>query len=249
MDYYKNFSEEKFERYTKKVEQLYKIMNEYLKKFPLSFEPFMNVAHSKSIIDVKMSFKLDDTIETEENALFYVIEEGIHSIISKGLKNTESVHRFILSNHNYKNDSIEILKIINEFKEKIYPSQTEQIIRKPKYLLFGHKHVDCIEKIIEYINFDSPEPYYVGEYQDVKYYYVHKLDNIYLSNAPIVDLNNIRLLYNDTLNADLSDLENKNVKHKRIITLNAIIASKIDIIEIICSDDKNAFKAFEKKQK
>lgn len=100
----------------------------------------------------------------------------------------------------------------------------EKQLKSIKYLFFGLNEYDNIAKILG-DNLISSEDFmfYVGEYNDIKFYLIPSLTNIYLSNLPIVDFNLMKILYEEEIK------ENINMA---VVTINCMLG-EFEMIKLI----------------
>lgn len=231
-----DISKEQNDRYLQKTEYLYKILDKIKSDNIEYYEPFINVPFAKNIIKYRFSYKLEDEYMVE-----YVLENTIENLFEESLKsiNKKDKYEFILSSY-INESSKELQELLDDFSFIDYGNFMDNEIKQYKYLILGNKH-------LQYLNFlDNKELncLYLTKYKNIKIYIISNLDNMYLLNGPIIDLNSINISYHDTLDSEIDDIDLFH-GHNGIITLNTIMGD-IDVVEIECRNDEFANKKFKR---
>lgn len=184
--------------------ELSKIFFKKIKK-GVDFEPFVNILTSKQILDLKYHYE-SNRIDMIPDLINMAFESLIKSAILNRYKEIEYTDN-ILDNIN--DDLIDPI---------------EKQLKSIKYLFFGLNEYDNIAKILGG-NLISSEDFmfYVGEYNDIKFYLIPSLTNIYLSNLPIVDFNLMKILYEEEIK------ENINMA---VVTINCMLG-EFEMIKLI----------------
>lgn len=184
--------------------ELSKIFFKKIKK-GVDFEPFVNILTSKQILDLKYHYE-SNRIEVIPDLITMAFESLIKSAILNKYKEIE-----------YKDN---ILDNIND--DLIDP--IEKQLKSFKYLFFGLNDYDNITEILgDKLILSEDFMFYVGEYNDIKFYLIPSLSDIYLSNLPIVDFNLMKILYEEEIK------ENINMA---VVTINCMLG-EYEIIKLI----------------
>ena len=212
-NYFKSLPEKVKKRYMKKTAFIYDTITNIAKKNIKSFEPFLNVAITKNILNYRISFKYDDT------KLPLAIEDSLSLLINKCLNTVESEKIKIGTFDNLSN-------VIDKCVDVKFDNDIDQQYYSYKYLFIG----DGFESDIDFVDKDSDGLFYYGEYKNIKVYYIQDLENVYLTSGPILNFNNLSVTYNDTLDLDISNLDTFDY-HKMIVNYNCVLGD-VKLIEI-----------------
>ncbi|MCK9417075.1 hypothetical protein M0Q97_10505 [Candidatus Dojkabacteria bacterium] len=184
--------------------ELSKIFFKKIKK-GVDFEPFVNILTSKQILDLKYHYE-SNRVDVIPDLINMSFESLIKSAILNKYKEIEYTDN-ILDNIN--DDLIDPI---------------EKQLKSIKYLFFGLNNYDNIEKILgDKLILSEDFMFYVGEYNDIKFYLIPSLSDIYLSNLPIVDFNLMKILYEEEIKENIS---------MAVVTINCMLG-EFEIIKLI----------------
>lgn len=184
--------------------KLSKIFFKKIKK-GVDFEPFVNILTSKQILDLKYHYE-SNRVDVIPDLINMSFESLIKSAILNKYKEIEYTDN-ILDNIN--DDLIDPI---------------EKQLKSIKYLFFGLNDYDNIEKILgDKLILSEDFMFYVGEYNDIKFYLIPSLSDIYLSNLPIVDFNLMKILYEEEIKENIS---------MAVVTINCMLG-EFEIIKLI----------------
>lgn len=203
------------------------------------YECFINTPYTKSMIRLKFEFDLN------EDYTDMIIEESLLNLILSSFNNLQikSENQIYLSEYLNKSSEKEITDYLDYYNNISYLNDIDKQLNSIKYLYFGEKHIRYLSNFIDINNIKG----YCGNYKNIKLFYVEYIDDIFLSNAAIIDLNTIDVKYNEYILKDYFDKYNEmlyenipNNFKKGVITLNCSLGD-IDIIKLKCEFGKDLF--------
>lgn len=229
--------------YQEKINFIYEMIKKKFNSNLTDYEAYMNTPFSKSMIRFKFEYDLEynmDKINISEGELMELaIDDSIPSLLYSTLtKIKPSQYRDIyLTEYLTESSANEIKEYLDYATDYDFADEITKQINCIKYLYFGEKHIRYISKIIEMNNREG----YVGKYKDIKFFYIERLEDIYLSNAAFIDLNTIDVRYNEYIKEEFDDIYDENVLYedvhkfmkKGVITLNCILGD-INIAKLVC---------------
>ena len=193
-----------------------------------NYEPFIRVGVTKSMIRVKYEHDLENENVNYGDIIDMIIDESIESIIySSIIKSpiTKEVNMF-LTNQMPKSSASEITEYLDYVGNFQYMNDVIKQMDSIKYLYFGQKHIPFITYITNSKSFEGC----VAEYKGIRMFYVEKLEDIYMSTAPVVDLNTVDIKYNEYIKEEYDNYpidslyEEISAEFKRgVITLNCYL--------------------------
>jgi len=231
--------EEEKSYYEKKEDKIFEIFTRKVQENVDEYEPFLNVPFTKSMIRVRYEYDALEQKISEEDLIEMTIDEAIESLIYSSLvKSTPIIEKDIfLSNNLVKSSYNEIKGMIDYIvglNIKITQDQPKQLIdalSSFKYLFYGEKHYRILN------NF---------KYKDINLVYVENLEDIYLSNSSVIDLNSIDVKYTEYMKEDFDGLDDgldslefiPEVMKKSVMTLNCVLGD-VNIVKFKCLFGEN----------
>ena len=207
--------------YDKKSEIIKELFLNKVKENIDSYEPFIRVGVTKSMIRVKYEHDLENKgVNYFEDIIDMVVEESLESLIYSSIvksKISKEVDMY-LSNQMRKSSIDEIREYLDYVSNFKFINDTIKQIDSIKYLYYGDPHNTFIHQIRD-------------EFKNIKMFYIENLEDIYMSNSPVIDLNTVEIKYNEYIKKEYDDLypvdtlyEEINPEFKRgVITLNCYL--------------------------
>jgi hypothetical protein len=200
-----------------------------------NYEGFMNIPASSKMLRLKYDVDLNlynykkNKITLSEDKIFKAISDEILSnllysslIRSDIVSTTEEVVSLMFQ----ESSSKEILNKIHEFINIKEQNRYIRDLNKIRFMYIGSNHYPFIFNIIGV----GKEDVYLGEYKGIKIYLVEGLDDIFFSNAPVIDLKTIDIRYNEYIKEEHFNKYEKelyenidNEYKKSVVTANCVL--------------------------
>lgn len=219
----KDSTKKYYEEKAGKITQIYaqKISDNYE-----DYEGFINIPFAKSMIRLKFDVDLGDNTKSmsEEDVFNMVVDESLNSLIYSGVeKQIPNKENYIyLSNQMPVSSARCIMEFLDSALKIEQENKIQQEVDKIRYMYIGEKHLQFIPYMIkkemfgEYMIKKEMFGGYVGEYKGIKIFYIDKIENIYITSAPFIDLTTIDVRYNEYIKKQYDKLYNSNSKYEEI---------------------------------
>jgi len=218
------------EYYSEKAEYITNKLTNKIKNDIENFEGFLNIPFTKNMIRVKYEYDLENTGVTEDDVIDMTIDESIESLIYSAITKIEpfKINNIYLTNQLSLSSSIEIKEYLDYVIEHKQDDMKNYKLESIKYLYFGDNCIPFMKHLIEDLDIHNG---CIGEYKGIKFFYIEKLEHIYMSNYSYIDLNTIDIRYNEYVKEDFSNIfgpddlyENiPNYMKRGVITLNCML--------------------------
>jgi hypothetical protein len=234
-NYYNKIATQITQKFNNKISQNYDYYN-----------GFLNSPITKNLIRLKYDIDLNSLPSTK---LFDIlVDKSLSTLIFSSIKKQKLNDEIeIHLNDQYENISVnKIINILNIISNKQYSNISQQELNEIRYMYIGGPHFRIISKLLNIKNTIND---YLGEFNGIKIYYINNLTDIYISNAPYIDLSTIDIKYNEYIKEQYKNSYNlqtcvfenvENFMKNATITLNCEL-SDIRIIKLktVFDDDKN----------
>lgn len=158
-------------------------------------DAYINTFKTKHISEYSLSIKYDELYRDE------IISQITDSIITTQIlgyfNNIDICEKYqaVLSNKLLDESTKKLHIIFNSIKNIKYKNDMESQLKSPKYLFFGPPMIRYFNHIIP--GFGSISIDYYGEFMGMKMYCIPNLKDIYISDGPILNLNNLVIKCDD----------------------------------------------------